>query len=220
MRIVKEGDTLHYPANAFRNFHPEVMFSGNPSVSILENYGWKVLESDPEPTAGRYEVVQRGTVEWRDGTPYWTWIVRPMSQAEKEAKIEEEFQELNRERERRIAIGSSFTVTESQANATANAVMSEPIPLTGRPLDQTVYLALLTRAQGYKAAGVTDPIMKIRDGSDNIQMLTPEQMIELVSQSMTWFEDVMEISWKMKDKTEPFANGIPEDYTSDVYWPQ
>jgi hypothetical protein len=74
-------------------------------------------------------------------------------------------------------------------------------------------LALLLRAQGYKAAGVTSPILTLRDRSDVTHNLTPDQMISLITQSMTWFESVMATSWDMKD------NGIPVDYADDKHWP-
>ena len=111
---------------------------------------------------------------------------------------------VNAERLRRIEAGNAFTV----------AGVTDPIPLQGRPFDQTVYLALLTRASGYKGAGVTTPILTIRDEADTTHMLTPDQMISLVSQAMGWFESVMAASWTMKD------NGIPDDFTDDKHWPQ
>jgi len=120
-----------------------------------------------------------------------------------------EDEDVNVEREHRLISGTSFTV----------AGVADPIALQGRPFDQTVYLALLTRASGYKAAGVTDPVLRIRSTDDVIYMLTPDQMISLISQAMTWFESVMATSWAMKDKTGDFTGGIPADYSSDTYWP-
>ena len=112
---------------------------------------------------------------------------------------------VNTERERRIAIGSAFTV----------AGVTDPIPLTGRPFDQTVYLALLTRAMALKSAGVTAAALTIRAQDDVIHTLTPDQMISLVSQAMVWFESVMAASWAMKDS----ADGIPADFAADTHWP-
>ena len=110
---------------------------------------------------------------------------------------------VNAERARRLAAGASFPVPG----------IADPIPLTGRPVDQTVYLALLTRAMAYQSAGVTDPILTVRAGDNVIHQLTPEQMISLVSQAMNWFEAVMAASWVMKD------SGVPADFTDDGYWP-
>ena len=118
-------------------------------------------------------------------------------------------QDVNAERERRLEYGAAFTV----------AGVTDPIPLQGRPFDQTVYLALLMRAQGFKAAGVTTAALNVRAGNDMIFTLTPDQMMSLVMQSMTWFESVMAVSWAMKDSTCDFPDGIPTDYTADTHWP-
>ena len=118
-------------------------------------------------------------------------------------------QDVTSERERRLEYGAAFTV----------AGVADPIPLQGRSFDQTVYLALLMRAQGFKAAGVTDPVLTVRAGDDVIHSLTPDQMMSLVMQSMTWFESVMAISWAMKDSTGAFTGGIPTDYTAHTHWP-
>ena len=118
-------------------------------------------------------------------------------------------QDVNAERERRLDYGAAFTVPG----------LPEPVPLTGRSFDQTVYLALILRAQGYKAAGVTAPILTVRGADDVIYSLTPDQMIALISQSMTWFESVMAVSWAMKDSTGDFPDGIPADYADDKHWP-
>jgi len=118
-------------------------------------------------------------------------------------------QDVTTERERRLEYGAAFTV----------AGVADPIPLQGRPLDQTVYLALLMRAQGFKAAGVTTAVLNVRAGNDVIFTLTPDQMMSLVMQSMTWFESVMAVSWAMKDSTGAFPQGIPTDYTDNAHWP-
>jgi len=118
-------------------------------------------------------------------------------------------QDVNVERERRLEYGAAFTV----------AGVTDPIPLQGRSFDQTVYLALLMRAQGFKAAGVTTAVLNVRAGDDVIHSLTPDQMMSLVMQSMAWFESVMAVSWAMKDSTGDFPQGIPTDYTADTHWP-
>ena len=117
---------------------------------------------------------------------------------------------INAERDMRLAAGTSFAVQG----------IADPIPLTGRPFDQSVYLALLIRAQAYKAAGVTAPVLTIRAGDDVIHQITPDQMISLISQAMAWVEAVMSVSWAMKDGTAPFEAGIPADVTKDKWWLQ
>lgn len=116
---------------------------------------------------------------------------------------------IDAERERRLIAGSAFPVPG----------LAELVPLAGRPQDRTVYLALLVQAQGMKAAGVTDPVMRVRDNDNVVQILTPDQMIALIVQAMQWFEAVMAASWAMKDGTAPFDAGLPEDWTDDRYWP-
>lgn len=113
------------------------------------------------------------------------------------------------ERTRRIDNGSTFEVSG----------IDDPIPLTGRPFDQTVYLAMLSRAQAYKLADVTTPILTIRDAANVNHLLTPDQMLSLISQAMIWFQDVMQVSWNMKDGTAEHTGGIPDDFADDKHWP-
>ncbi|OAB57602.1 hypothetical protein AY599_18260 [Leptolyngbya valderiana BDU 20041] len=115
---------------------------------------------------------------------------------------------VNKERDRRITKGNTFTVDGYG-----------DVPLTGRERDQTVYLALLVQAQGALAQGITTPVHTLRDAADTIHTLTPAQMIDLIGQAMGWFEDVMQTSWDMKDGGTPFDAGIPADYTDDRHWP-
>jgi len=152
------------------------------------------------------ELFVGGAMAWDDG---WTVTDQTAYDAGVAAHHFTRFPAINAERERRLATGAPFTV----------AGVADPVPLQGRAFDQTVYLALLMRAQGYKAAGVTDPVLTLRDGADTIHALTPDQMISLITQSMTWFESVMATSWAMKDKSGDFTRGIPTDYTSDEHWP-
>jgi hypothetical protein len=87
MRIIKDG--LHYPAEAFRSFHPNVAFVGDvPPVAALEAHGWKILRDDPIPeTPGK--IAERGPVEWRAGVPYWTWVERDPTPEEVAQKREQ-----------------------------------------------------------------------------------------------------------------------------------
>ena len=116
---------------------------------------------------------------------------------------------IDAERLRRIETGQAFAVPG----------MESLIPLTGRPFDQSVYLALLMRAQAAAAAGIEAPVLTIRSGDDVVHSLTPEQMIVLISTAMNWFESIMAVSWAMKDGAAPFEDGIPEDFEDDKYWP-
>lgn len=116
---------------------------------------------------------------------------------------------VNAERNRRIVAGASFDVTGYGA-----------VPLTGREEDKVALMGLMLKAQMLKAAGVTVPILTVRDGVNANHMLTPDQMIELVQAGMLWIEATMAVSWAMKDGVAPFEGGIPSDFADDVYWPQ
>lgn len=115
---------------------------------------------------------------------------------------------INAERDRRIETGATFSVTGAG-----------DIPLMARPQDQSVYIALLIRAQGAKAMGITAPAMIIRDAQNANHMLTPDQMIELITKAMNWVEAVMKRSWEMKDGLPPFEDGVPENFMDDEFWP-
>lgn len=115
---------------------------------------------------------------------------------------------VNTERDRRINAGTTFTVTGYGT-----------VSLTGRERDQIVLTSRLVAAQAMKAAGVTAPSLVIRGGDNINHLLTPDQMIELVQLGSTWIEDVMQVSWDMKDAAGAFPSGIPANYTSDIYWP-
>lgn len=117
--------------------------------------------------------------------------------------------EINAERDRRIEAGATFDVTGYGF-----------IPLQGRLKDQINLQSRLIAAQGAKASGITDPILVLRDAADVNHMLTPDQMIELVTKGVDWIEATMQISWNMKDGVAPFEAGIPPDYPDDAYWPQ
>jgi hypothetical protein len=111
--------------------------------------------------------------------------------------------------EARIAAGAYFHVDG----------LADPVLLTGRPDDRTVYHTLLTRAEKAKAAGVTDPIHRMRDGDNVMHQLTPDQVIELIEAGIAWFEQVKATSWDMKDGTGDFPDGVPADFTDDSHWP-
>ncbi|MHA7968974.1 DUF4376 domain-containing protein [Rhizobium sp. CAU 1783] len=116
--------------------------------------------------------------------------------------------DVNAERDRRIQAGTTITVTGYG-----------PIPLTGRERDQINLITLASRAQAMKAAGLTAAGIVIRDRDNINHTLTPDQMIELVSAGTGWIEATMKVSWDMKDSAGAFPDGIPPNYTDDLYWP-
>ncbi|WP_295808869.1 hypothetical protein [uncultured Nitratireductor sp.] len=115
---------------------------------------------------------------------------------------------VNAERDRRISAGRVFSVAGYG-----------DVPLTGRDRDQVALMGLLVKAQSLLADGVSDPVLTVRDAENVNHILTPAQMIELVTEGMTWMEAVMAVSWAMKDEEAPFEAGIPEDLADDQWWP-
>lgn len=117
-------------------------------------------------------------------------------------------EEVTAERDRRLEAGAKFSTTGAT-----------DVWLQGREQDKAVYLGQMMRANGLKAAGVTSAALRIRAGDNVIWQLTPDQTLDLVAQGMTWFEQVMAVSWAMKDGTGDFTGGIPADFTDDKWWP-
>lgn len=115
---------------------------------------------------------------------------------------------VNIERDRRITEGKAIAVTGYGE-----------IPLSGTERDMIIITSLLLQAQAFVGAGVTSPIMTIRDTSNTNHLLTPEQMSELAVKGMKWVEETMKVSWAMKDGVAPFEAGIPEDFNDNSYWP-
>ena len=207
------AEDLQFPFTdrMLRKAHPNTSFPAIISDELRASYGvYPVTIADKPSYDEATQTIDEATPQEVNGAWIAGWTIRDKTAEELVADKERIFGEINAERERRIVEGSAFTVDG----------IADPIPLQGRPFDQTVYLALLTRAGGLKSAGVTAPALTVRDGADTIHELTPDQMIDLVSQAMLWFESVMATSWAMKDGAAPFETGIPADYTADTHWPE
>ena len=116
--------------------------------------------------------------------------------------------QVNAERDRRIALGTTFTVTGYG-----------DVPLTGRAFDIQVYEGLRARAREAQAESITDPIFTLRDAANTNHTLTPTQLIELVDKATTWLQQTMAVSWAMKDGASPYEAGIPADYADNSHWP-
>lgn len=200
-----------YTVRAFKRYIKNISFPVvEPSKAIP--LGDKILMplEDNGPEVPENKVIDTRTIEVNDdNTASAVYTYRDMNSDELLAIHQSMSELVNIERDKRVVKGRSFTVTDYG-----------DIPLTGREEDKVALMGLLIKAQGLKAAGVTVPILTIRDGENVNHTLTPDQMIELVSQGMAWIENVMTVSWNMKDKTGDFTNGIPEDYTNDIYWPE
>lgn len=110
--------------------------------------------------------------------------------------------------ERRVDIGGAFAVLG----------VADPIPVPGRQPYREIIQAKLSAAQLFKAQGITDPIMRFRDGANVEHMLTPDQMLMLCLQSMQFYEALSVVYHDMKDGKGDFTGGIPADFTEDGYW--
>ncbi|MBZ9675139.1 hypothetical protein [Mesorhizobium sp. ES1-1] len=173
------------------------------AVGSVEAYEAEQSQEEPDSEILALAALRRG-----DATQEQLGLVAATWGYEVNVSVGPSGEAVNAERERRILAGSAFTVPGVG-----------PVPLLGRQQDQSVYLALLIRAQAYRAAQVTAPVLTIRDAANANHVLTADQMIVLVTSAMNWFEAVMKVSWAMKDGVSPFEAGIPTDFTDDGYWP-
>lgn len=140
-----------------------------------------------------------------DVTPDPTWQYlpdglpkRPVTSADVDA-----------ESNRRIVEGTSFTI-----------LGNDPVRITGRPEDRMVLTAQHTRALSYIADGKPEKIMVFRCADNHVHNLTAMQMKTLAEDGFKWVEDTYQVRWNMKDLTNGFSEGIPEDYTDDKHWPK
>jgi len=110
---------------------------------------------------------------------------------------------VNKERRRRLEVGSVITVTGYG-----------DIPVQGRDQDQITILALELSAKSMKDAGITTASIPFRDRDNGSHMLTPDQCLELMSKAKQHAQAIYVASWNLKDMA-----GIPKDYTNDKWWP-
>lgn len=112
-------------------------------------------------------------------------------------------EQVNQERTRRLAAGAIVGVTGHG-----------DVAVQGRPQDidnlNALALAATLRLQNGDAAHLTT--FRDRDNVDHD--LTPIQVIELWQKSAAHAEAIFKASWALKGGAE-----IPQDYTSDAYWP-
>ncbi len=208
---IEGGEVTRYPYTLaqLRADNPRISLPLNPSAATLARFNVVPVTRIPAPDADHTKTVTEGTPVLQDGAWVQVWEVRDATEEEIAHRVQALKSQVNAERDRRLLRGAAFAVPGA----------AEAIPLTGRPEDRTVYLALLVQAQGAKAAGITTPALRFRDDNDTIHLLTPDQMIALIAQAMQWFEAVMAVSWAMKDGDAPFEAGIPEDFADDRHWP-
>jgi hypothetical protein len=112
-------------------------------------------------------------------------------------------EDINAERERRIASGATVTVTGAG-----------DIPVQGRDVDvrnlQGLGLAALARV----SAGDTVTITTFRDADNVDHELTPPQVLELVQKASAVAEAIIAASWAIKA-----MDPMPADVSDDGLWP-
>lgn len=111
--------------------------------------------------------------------------------------------DIDREHDRRAALGKIFTVTGYG-----------DIPLEGSLRTQTVLLALKDTARDMQAAGVTAALLFFTDRDNVDHNLTPAQTIDLVDQGKAYMQALHEAKRTLKASPP-----IPADYADDSYWP-
>jgi len=112
-------------------------------------------------------------------------------------------EDVNRERDARLAAGATFTPT-GHATPVAVNIADEP-NLNG--------LATLAVVQTGLGNGSTT--VQWRDNADVVHTLTYDQIIELYGLAAAYKQAVFAASWNLKDA----PGGIPSDYQDDAYWP-
>jgi hypothetical protein len=112
-------------------------------------------------------------------------------------------EDVNAERERRIAAGATVTVTGAG-----------DIPVQGRDVDVRNLQGLGLGALARVSAGDTTTITTFRDADNVDHALTPPQVLELVQRAAGVVEAIFTASWTIKA-----MDPLPADITDDALWP-
>jgi hypothetical protein len=112
-------------------------------------------------------------------------------------------EDVNTERERRIAAGATVTVTGAG-----------DIPVQGREEDVRNLQGLGLVALARVSTGDTTTITEFRDAENVYHDLTPPQVLELVQAAAGAAEAIIQASWAIKA-----MDPIPADYADDTHWP-
>jgi hypothetical protein len=188
------------------NFRNPVYISENAITCEIDHpmYGWIPFTCDPSDTGSNVDVVMLFNQMKNVAAPY----TPPPGPTPEEIMAAENIA-ITTERNRRIDFGSSFLV-EGRV---------DPIPITGRDADKIIYNTIRGQAKEAIDAGFPDLIFTLRDRNNVNQELTATQLFSLINQSYIWVEQVMKVSWDMKDRVGLFVNGLPEDWKDDKWWP-
>lgn len=166
------------------------------------DHGIALAEDEPRPevTEKQTASLSQKPTENEDGSWTFKWTVA-------DKPIEQIHAEINRERDRRLEVGTTVTVTGYG-----------DIPVQGRPQDQINLLALKDTARDLNLMNL--PALKIpfRDANNVLHMLNSAQVMEMANNAKTAASAIYQVAWAMKDGTAPFEAGIPDNFTDDQWW--
>lgn len=111
-------------------------------------------------------------------------------------------EEVNEERERRIAIGCHINIA-NVGNVYVTGTEKDVRNMSG--LGQGALIRIMQS---------DTTTTEFRDGNNNMFILTPNEMLDLWKKSSEYISLIYQASWTIKS-----LSPIPQDYASDTYWP-
>ncbi|MDG3040429.1 DUF4376 domain-containing protein [Roseicyclus marinus] len=179
-----------------------------------EGFFIKAVQADPSPLELDVWLIPGGCVEdeppalsegqsaqWVNGA--WQVIDPPPDPEPTQEEIQAAHERaVLAERDRRIDIGTSITVTGIGS-----------FPVSGRPQVQADLTSLVTAAQIAMAAGNASATFPFRDEARVNHTLTAEQVIELYMAGVAWLSATRQAAWGLID-----ADPRPSDITDDAHW--
>lgn len=157
-------------------------------------YGWVPFTASPDDTE------ELGRSVFASALPVAAPYVPPPPPVPEPPSTED----VNRERDRRVNLGSTFTVTGYG-----------PVRIAGDDTTIRNLQGLAFAAQLRLGQGDTTTLTPFRDEDNVIHQLAPAHILDLWSQGAAYVSAVFAAAWALKDNPA----GIPSDYTSDTYWP-
>lgn len=123
---------------------------------------------------------------------------------ESETKHREMSDLVNNERDRRLSVGTTVTLS----------TYAIPIPLQGRERDLINLIGLKDAAFTRLMLQQPSETTEFRDANNQFHTLTDAQLIELVGLGAKWAKVINEASFRLKDN----PSGIPDDFEDDDHW--
>ena len=120
------------------------------------------------------------------------------------AKNETLKKKINKERTRRISLGQSITLSDGRTFVVQTRTEEDFRNLNG----------LVSKALVYAMAQQLEAEIYFRDAANNVQTLTPAQMIECGELVAASVQAIYQASWDLKA-----LSTIPDNYADDEHWP-